>query len=114
MTDSELDHECASCARVRDAHVAEPARFSRRKVLQLGATVAAAGFGAAALRMTPAFAGTPGPIEHETPPPGAVLPQPALPPNVNAPAPPIITRAQWGANEALRKPGQSYNSVVEK
>jgi hypothetical protein len=30
------------------------------------------------------------------------------------PAPTIITRAQWGANEAMRKGGQEYDSVVEK
>jgi hypothetical protein len=30
------------------------------------------------------------------------------------PAPAIITRAQWGANEAIREPGQEYDSVVEK
>ena len=33
---------------------------------------------------------------------------------LNWPPPPIVTRAQWGCNEALRKPGQSYNTVVEK
>jgi hypothetical protein len=32
----------------------------------------------------------------------------------NWPAPPIITRAQWGANEHLRKPGQIYNLAVHK
>jgi hypothetical protein len=30
------------------------------------------------------------------------------------PVPPIVTRAQWGANEALRKPGQLYDSRVTK
>ena len=30
------------------------------------------------------------------------------------PVPPIVTRAQWGANEALRKPGQTYDSSVLK
>ncbi|MDQ1521433.1 MAG: hypothetical protein QOI55_2506 [Actinomycetota bacterium] len=32
----------------------------------------------------------------------------------NWPAPPIVTRAQWGANEAIRKPGTEYDPVVEK
>ena len=30
------------------------------------------------------------------------------------PAPPIIARAQWGANEHLRQPGQIYNANVAK
>jgi len=34
--------------------------------------------------------------------------------NPNWPVPPIVTRAQWGANEALRKPGQLYNNPVTK
>jgi hypothetical protein len=43
----------------------------------------------------------------------ALRPQ-SLPQQLNWPVPPIVTRAQWGCNEALRKPGQSYDSVVEK
>ena len=30
------------------------------------------------------------------------------------PAPPIVTRAQWGANEALRKSGRYYNTPIRK
>ncbi|HEV7525631.1 MAG TPA: peptidoglycan recognition family protein [Acidimicrobiia bacterium] len=30
------------------------------------------------------------------------------------PVPPIVTRAQWGANEGLRKPGQIYDTSVTK
>ena len=30
------------------------------------------------------------------------------------PAPRIVTRAQWGANEGLRKPGQIYDSSISK
>jgi hypothetical protein len=30
------------------------------------------------------------------------------------PTPPIVTRAQWGANEALRKPGNAYDNAVQK
>ncbi|MGH8976635.1 MAG: hypothetical protein ACRDV7_01075, partial [Acidimicrobiia bacterium] len=33
--------------------------------------------------------------------------------NPNWPAPAIITRAQWGANEALRSVGPSYDAQVE-
>jgi N-acetylmuramoyl-L-alanine amidase len=39
---------------------------------------------------------------------------PALAARPNWPAPPIVTRAQWGANESLRKPGRIYNSKVTK
>jgi hypothetical protein len=35
-------------------------------------------------------------------------------PRPNWPVPPIITRSGWGANEALRKPGQVYDATVEK
>jgi hypothetical protein len=34
--------------------------------------------------------------------------------NPNWPPPPIITREQWGANEALRSVGPSYDASVEK
>jgi hypothetical protein len=38
----------------------------------------------------------------------------ALAPNPSWPAPSIITRAQWGANESLRKAGQIYDSSIAK
>jgi hypothetical protein len=40
--------------------------------------------------------------------------EPALASRLNWPVPPIVTRAQWGANESLRKPGRIYNSTVTK
>lgn len=40
--------------------------------------------------------------------------EPALAARFEWPVPPIVTRAQWGADERLRKPGQIYNSVVRK
>jgi hypothetical protein len=40
--------------------------------------------------------------------------EPALAPRPNWPVPPIVTRARWGADERLRKPGQTYNSAVRK
>jgi hypothetical protein len=40
--------------------------------------------------------------------------EPALVSRLDWPVPPIVTRAQWGANESLRKPGRSFNSVVRK
>jgi hypothetical protein len=38
----------------------------------------------------------------------------ALTPRPTWPAPPIVTRSQWGANEALRKPGQVYDAPIRK
>ena len=73
-----------------------------------------AGAGAATLKVSPAFAGALSPAESETGAPGAALPHTSRPPRPSWPPPPIVTRAQWGCNEALRKPGQSYNSIVEK
>jgi hypothetical protein len=40
--------------------------------------------------------------------------RPVLVPNPSWPVPPIVTRAQWGANESLRKPGQVYDAPVKK
>jgi hypothetical protein len=80
-------------------------------MLQLGM---AAGVGAATVRMSPAFAAAVGAVDA----PGSVrAPAVTLHPlsqQLSWPVPPIVTRAQWGCNEALRKPGQSYDSVVEK
>jgi len=114
-----LDHECEACDRARDraardalaTQSSQRAPVTRRRLLQLGA---AAGAGAAALRVAPAFAGTPGAIEREVSPPGTALVQSSAPLQPNFPVPPIITRAEWGCNEGLRKPGHIYNSAVEK
>jgi len=40
--------------------------------------------------------------------------EPALVARREWPVPPMVTRAQWGANERLRKSGRIYNSVVSK
>ncbi len=40
--------------------------------------------------------------------------QPALALNINWPVPRIVTRAQWGANEGLRRSGQVYDSSIAK
>jgi hypothetical protein len=74
-------------------------KISRRAALQLGATAGLAAASAPYLaqinRAGVALAGA----------------QPALAANPNWPVPAIVTRAQWGANEALRKPGQVYDLV---
>ena len=93
--------------------------LSRRSVLRLGL---AAGAGAAAAGVAPAF-GASGIGPQPAGSAGSAPPLPrdadgndpaSLPRRTNWPAPAIFTRAQWGCNEALRKPGQSYNSSVEK
>lgn len=85
--------------------------WTRRSLLQLSM---AAGVGAAGVRMSPAFAAAVGALDA----PGSVH-APAIAPGPSSqqlswPVPSIVTRAQWGCNEALRKGGQSYDSVVEK
>ena len=77
-------------------------RLSRRAALQLGA---GAGVAAVAAPYLSRFGSDAVDLS------GAVPAFRAIP---NWPVPPIITRAQWGANEALRHPGQTYNSVVQK
>jgi hypothetical protein len=103
-----LHHECPNCAPSRES---PPAGWSRRSLLGLGL---AAGVGAATARISPSFAGTVGPADREVDAPGAALVHSALARQPNWPVPKIVTRAQWGCNEALRKPGHQYNSVVEK
>src|SRR5258708_3800452 len=118
-----LPHECPACTNPSGSPRVEstpgestpgestPRGWSRRSLLRLGV---AAGVGAATVKISPAFAGAVGAAEHEVdaaPVPSAAALRPAQP---SWPVPPIVTRAQWGCNEALRKPGQSYNTVVEK
>jgi hypothetical protein len=86
--------------------------WTRRSMLQLGMVT---GVGAATMRMSPAFAAAVRATDTTSRSARAatVTPQPFAQ-QLSWPVPPIITRAQWGCNEALRKPGQSYDSVVEK
>jgi hypothetical protein len=112
--------DCASCAHPPEPVVATPTTttsgaWSRRSVLQLGLSAGvAAGVGAAVTKSGPAFAEAIGAVEHEVSPPGAAQAYTSLPHRTNWPVPPIVTRAQWGCNEALRKPGITFNSDVEK
>jgi len=76
-----------------------PRRITRRTALQLGAAAGAAATAAPYLGRLGNVFGADG-AAH------------ALMPNPNWPAPSIITRAQWGANEAIRKGGQIYDSPV--
>src|SRR5690348_27105 len=85
-------------------HLPQGASMSRRAALQL-----AAGAGAAAAAA---------PVLARVAPPAKFFDlrgaEPALAARIDWPVPPIVTRAQWGANESLRKPGQIYNSAVRK
>jgi N-acetylmuramoyl-L-alanine amidase len=103
-----LHHACPACA---GAPALGGGAWSRRSLLRLGLV---AGVGAATAKISPAFARAVGAVEGEVGAPGAALLHSALPQQPNFPAPSIVTRAQWGCNEALRKPGQTYNSLVEK
>jgi hypothetical protein len=93
---------------VSDAHSAPAtgaASLSRRAALRLGL-----GAGATAA-LTPYLA------RLDTDAAGVALDGTAHPIAVhqpNWPAPPIVTRARWGANEAIRKGGAEYDTAVEK
>jgi hypothetical protein len=78
--------------------------ISRRSALKLGA---GAGAVAASAPYLARLDSTRGAVDlSDATPAMAVIP--------NWPVPPIVTRAQWGANEALRKPGQVYDSTIQK
>jgi N-acetylmuramoyl-L-alanine amidase len=79
-------------------------RISRRKALQLGAGAGAAALAAPYVARLPR-ASRAFDVRNA---------QLAFAQNPNWPAPAIITRAQWGANEALRRSGRSYDSSIAK
>ena len=94
----------------RETHEHAPHRaptdrgVSRRAALQLAGTAGAAVAAAPLL----GCAGSPAGLFDLR---GA---EPALSSRLEWPVPPIFTRAQWGANESLRKPGRIYNPLVTK
>ena len=81
-----------------------PRRVTRRAALQLGA-----GAGVAAVA-------APYVVRHSDGARAVDLSdaQPVFAPVLTWPVPPIVTRAQWGANEGLRKPGQIYDTSISK
>ncbi|HET9730464.1 MAG TPA: N-acetylmuramoyl-L-alanine amidase [Acidimicrobiia bacterium] len=83
--------------------MAESERITRRHALRLAASAGAIA------ASTPLLARLHG--EHAIDLSKAELALTAIP---KWPVPPIITRAQWGANEALRKPSPSYDTTVSK
>ncbi len=86
-----------------DSHDDVARRLTRRAALQLGAGVGAAAVAAPYL----AHRGGVRVVDL-----GDV--QSMFAPIPNWPVPPIVTRAQWGANEGLRKPGQVYDTTITK
>jgi hypothetical protein len=78
--------------------------ISRRAALKLGA-------GAGAVAATAPYLARLGSSHHAVDLSGAV---PAMAEIPNWPVPAMVTRAQWGANEALRKPGQVYDTTIQK
>jgi hypothetical protein len=97
-----LQHEpCPGCAPTT-APTTSPG-FSRRDALRLGFSASAA----AAIAPHLDFA-------SRAPAYDARDAELAVARQLHWPPPPIVTRAEWGANEALRRPGTSYDSSVEK
>jgi hypothetical protein len=80
----------------------EETGVSRRSALRLGL-----GAGAAAVVAPHLHVGAAPAVDLRTAEPVAYR-------DLNWPVPSIVTREQWGANEAIRKGGQSYDPVVEK
>lgn len=100
------DGDCSACrgsgAGPGETDVRTGARLSRRAALRLGG---AAGVAAAvSSRLSPLGALARGRASRET----------RIEPVPDWPAPPIVTRAQWGADESIREAGQIYDPVVEK
>ena len=87
-----------------DSHGIVSRRLTRRAALQLGA---GAGVAAVAAPYVAHLSGG----SREVDITGAEL---TFAPIMNWPVPPIVTRAHWGANEALRKAGLSYDTSVTK
>jgi N-acetylmuramoyl-L-alanine amidase len=87
-----------------DSHDDVSRRMTRRAALQLGA-----GAGAAAVAAPYLARATGAPRAYDLDDAQSAFS--AVP---SWPAPPIVTRAQWGANEALRKSGQTYDTSVLK
>ena len=87
-----------------DSHNRVSRELTRRAALQLGA---GAGAAAVAAPFVARFPDDPRAFDLDR----ARL---AFAPVTNWPVPPIVTRAQWGANEGLRKSGQTYDNTVSK
>jgi hypothetical protein len=88
---------------------APPAGVDRRALLRWGLGGAGAATLAAGLPLLGSTIGsTLGDLAGLGDPAGALTARP------DWPAPPIVSRAGWGCDESLRKPGQEYSTRVEK
>ena len=104
MTPMTLVESWGRSVRNDDSHDRVAHRITRRAALQLGA---GAGAAAVAAPYVARLTESSGAVDLT----GVRLAISALP---NWPIPPIVTRAQWGADESLRKTGQSYDSSIAK
>lgn len=95
---------CPACRASRESGE-ETTRISRRSLLRLGATAGAAAAVTPHLLSLEAAAAD---LRE------ARAPRAAAASNPGFPVPPIVTRAQWGADESIREPGQTYDTGVEK
>ncbi len=98
--DSDGHEGCPSC-RAQELRAKPPHRLNRRSALRL-----AAGAGAAIAVAPHLRSGGARPVDLHA--------AERVVANPNWPAPAMVTRAQWGANEALRGGAPDYDSVVEK
>jgi hypothetical protein len=85
-------------------HHAGERRISRRTALQLGLGAGAAALASPYVARAARLGGAVDLGDAEL----------ALSPNPGWPVPAIVTRAQWGANEGLRRGGQIYDSSIQK
>jgi len=100
-----LDERGGRSVRHDDSHSRDVRRVTRRAALQIGAGAVAA---AVAAPIVARLSGrTAAGVDL-----GAV--RPIFAPIHDWPVPPIVTRAQWAANEGLRKPGQVYDTSITK
>ncbi len=94
------DEDAHEARDARDAHIAP----TRRDVLRWSAGAAAVGaLGAGSAAISDVIGSDA--IAHASP---------AWRPDLSWPVPPIVTRAEWGANERLRKAAPDYDTHVEK
>jgi hypothetical protein len=101
--DTDGHDDCPACQGTTGS-TNDSALFSRRGALRLAAGASAA------LAVTPSLlANGAGAL-----PAGLTQQRSFLTPRPDWPAPAMVTRAGWGANEAIRKSGQVFDSRVEK
>ncbi len=103
------DGDCPACRESGegsdDREVRPPTRLSRRAVLGIGG---AAGAAAVVVPQLGSFGSARALADDQ------VAPAPRIARVPDWPVPPVVTRAQWGADESIREGGQIYDDAVEK